>query len=169
MSKMENPIIRRARKLDAKAFLGLLTALANFEGLELPDEGAKHRIVNDIFERQRLGLFLATVGTKNVGYALYFYSYSSFLGRPTLYLEDIFVLEEYRGKGIGGSLFRRCVREARAKGCGRMEWAVLTWNRGAIEFYEKVGAKRLNDWYSYRLNSDEFEGIAELGRTKHTR
>lgn len=158
--------IRKARRSDVKPFLDLLTALANFEGLEPPNEGAKRRIVNDIFERKRLRVFVAAVGMKIVGYALYFYTYPSFLARPTLYLEDIFVLEEYRGKGIGSSLFRRCVREARAEGCGRMEWAVLTWNRKAINFYEKVGAKKLDDWHVYRLTSDQFERIVGTGATE---
>jgi len=87
-----------------------------------------------------------------VGYALYFYTYSSFVAKPSLYLEDLFVLEEYRKGGVGFALFRRCVREAISKGCGRMEWAVLAWNEKAIKFYEKLGAKRLSDWYVYRLD-----------------
>lgn len=157
---MENPIIRRVRRPDAEAVLGLLIALAKFEGLEPPDKEARLRLVDDIFKRKRLEVFLAVVGTRAVGYALYFYSYSSFLGRPTLYLEDIFVLEEYRGEGIGSALFRRCVREARLRGCGRMEWSVLAWNRKAINFYDKVGAKKLADWYAYRLDSDQFGRVA---------
>lgn len=160
---MENPTIRRVRRSDAAAVLGLLTALAAFEGLELPDEKAKARLVNDIFERRRLRVFVAGVGTKSVGYALYFYSYSSFLGRPTLYLEDIFVLEEYRGRGIGSSLFQRCIREAHKKGCGRMEWAVLSWNRKAIDFYERVGADRLDDWCMYRLDLNRSGASARRG------
>jgi len=166
---MEYPATRRAKRSDATALLDLLIALANFEGLEPPDEEAKQRIVDDIFAKERLGAFVAVVGAKRVGYALYFYSYSSFLGRPTLYLEDIFVLGEYRGRGIGSSLFHRCVREAHAKGCGRMEWSVLTWNHKAIDFYEKVGAKRLDDWYVYRLDSDQFEKIVDKRAAKRTR
>jgi GNAT superfamily N-acetyltransferase len=157
---MGNAVIRRAERRDADALFRLLTALAEFEGLEPPDRAARLRLSNDIFERKRLQVFLAEAGAKAVGYALYFYSYSSFLGRPTLYLEDIFVLKEYRGKGIGSALFRRCIREARVGGCGRMEWAVLTWNRKAIDFYEKAGARRLADWYVYRLDSDQFESVS---------
>jgi GNAT superfamily N-acetyltransferase len=159
---MEDFAIRRAKRSDARAFLVLLAALAGFERLEPPDEAAKRRIIKEIFVRRRLGLFVAEVGRELVGYALYFYSYSSFLGRATLYLEDIFVTEKHRRKGIGGTLFRRCAREALAKKCGRMEWAVLTWNRKAIDFYEKIGAERLDDWYVYRLSSDK---IADAART----
>ncbi|HME19424.1 MAG TPA: GNAT family N-acetyltransferase [Nitrososphaerales archaeon] len=148
--------VRRGRRSDARAFLELLTALAKFEKLKPPDKRTSRRLLEDVFTRDRLGLFVATLGTEVVGYALYFYSYSSFLGRPTFYLEDIFVSEEHRAKGIGTSLFRRCLKEAASKGCGRMEWAVLTWNRNAIRFYEKAGARRLDDWHVYRLASDQF-------------
>ena len=160
MPGMENVTIRRARRHDASTILRLLIALAEFEGLEPPDKAARLRLVDDIFERKRLEVFLAVVGSRAVGYALYFYSYSSFLGRPTLYLEDIFVLEEYRREGIGSALFRRCVREARIRGCGRIEWSVLAWNRKAIDFYEKAGAKKLTDWHVYRLGSDQFGRIS---------
>lgn len=153
--------IRRGRRSDSEAFLRLLTALAKFEKLEPPDESTRRRLVKDVFIRRRLGLFVAAVRADIVGYALYFYSYSSFLGRPTLYLEDIFVLDDYRGRGIGSSLFRRCLQEAASKGCGRMEWAVLTWNRNAIGFYERVDARRLDEWHVYRLTSDQFDRTAE--------
>jgi GNAT superfamily N-acetyltransferase len=168
MDDMEDFIVRRARRSDARAFLALLTALAGFERLEPPNEAAKRRIVSDIFARHRLGLFVAEAGGELVGYALYFYSYSSFLGRATLYLEDIFVTQGRRGKGIGSALFRRCANEAISKKCGRMEWAVLTWNRKAINFYEMVGAKRLDDWHVYRLSSDQLVNAARTeGTGKH--
>ena len=157
---MASLVVRRARKSDGQGFLGLLTALANFEKLEPPDEETKRRILQDIFSRRRLGLFVALTAAEVVGYALYFYSYSSFLGRPTLYLEDIFVSDEYRGKGIGASLFRRCAKEALSEGCGRMEWSVLTWNHNAIGFYENVGARRLDEWYVYRLDRSQLRGVA---------
>ena len=102
---------------------------------------------------------MAAEGEKLVGYALYFYTYSSFLARPSLYLEDLFVLERYRRRGAGFALFRRCVEEAIKRRCGRMEWAVLTWNEKALEFYEKLGAKRLDDWYVYRLDEKSFSRV----------
>lgn len=114
--------------------------------------------------KKLLGIFVAEDldSRRLVGYALYYYSYSSFLARPTLYLEDIFVMESHRKRGIGRGLFLRCVGEARRTGCSRMEWAVLTWNQKAIEFYEKLGAKRLNDWYYYRLSDDALRGSFPL-------
>jgi GNAT superfamily N-acetyltransferase len=153
--------IRRATREDSDQFLSLLVALANFEHLEPPSGAARARIIRDIFVRDRANLFVASEGGKLVGYALYFYTYSSFLARSTLYLEDIFVLEEFRGRGIGKSLFVRCVKEAVAQSCGRMEWSVLTWNRGAIAFYDQLGAERMDAWYVYRLTKRRLRALAE--------
>jgi GNAT superfamily N-acetyltransferase len=153
------PSVRKASVKDSGAFLDLLVGLANFEHLEPPNGAAKRRILDDIFQKKRATLLLATLRGKTVGYALYFFAYSSFLARPTLYLEDIFVLEACRGKGVGLALFLACAKEAARQKCGRMEWSVLTWNSKAIEFYEHLGAKRLDEWYVYRLSS---EGVARL-------
>jgi GNAT superfamily N-acetyltransferase len=155
--------VRKARRSDSKQFLRLLRALADFEKLNAPDKAAERRILADVFDKHRLGLFVAARETKLLGYALYYYSYSSFLARPTLYLEDIFVLKTNRGKGIGTRLFGRCVREAILEECGRMEWAVLTWNDSAIKFYENIGARRLNEWYVYRLNEMALKKLKSFG------
>jgi GNAT superfamily N-acetyltransferase len=145
-------VIRAGRSSDSEGFVRLVLALAEFEKLAPPSPAGRRRLVEDVFRKKRIRLFVAADGEKLVGYALYFYTYSSFVAKPSLYLEDLFVLEEYRKGGVGFALFRRCVREAIAKGCGRMEWAVLTWNEKAIKFYEKLGAKRLSDWNVYRLD-----------------
>jgi len=87
-----------------------------------------------------------------VGYAIYFFTYSTFNARPTLYLEDIFVLPEQRGRGAGVALFRACAREATVLGCARMEWQVLNWNTPSIEFYQRLGARQLDDWLPFRLD-----------------
>jgi len=152
--------IRRGRAIDGEPILRMIDSLARFERLEPPDPAAKRRMLRDLFKTKRLNLFVAKAGTERVGYALYFFTYSSFLARPTLYLEDLFVLEQERHRGIGKALFMACVREAVREGCGRMEWAVLTWNRNAIEFYEEIGAKRLGDWYVYRLDSGTLGKLA---------
>jgi len=164
--------IRLAKKSDSRGIQDLLVALANFEHLDPPDESAKRRIIHDIFSKRKLlRIFVAAdrASGKLVGYALYFYTYSSFLARPSLYLEDIFVLEEFRHHGIGRDLFVKCATEAKRNGCGRMEWSVLTWNEQAIDFYEKLGAKRLDEWYYYRLNRENIEKLtAETWKTKST-
>jgi GNAT superfamily N-acetyltransferase len=161
---MEKIIVRRARRNDSNQFLRLLVELANFEHLEPPSPSARRRIVRDIFDKKKLGLLLAFVSDTSAkkiaaGYALYFYTYSSFLARPTLYLEDLFVSEKFRLRKIGRELFMTCVMEASKKGCGRMEWSVLTWNKNAIRFYEKAGARRLKEWHYYRLDSKALDRI----------
>jgi GNAT superfamily N-acetyltransferase len=162
--------VRPATRRDSTEFVELLVALANYEHLEPPSSSAKRRIVDDVFTKKRINLFVSALNEerkKCVGYALYFYTYSSFLARPTLYLEDIFVLEDYRGLGIGRALFLKCADEARKERCGRMEWSVLTWNKSAISFYEKLGAKRLAEWYYYRLTSDVLERLSSEVRKRN--
>jgi GNAT superfamily N-acetyltransferase len=144
--------IREGRRSDAAGFFRLVEGLAKFEHLEPPDEAGKKRLLSDIFRKKRIRLLVAAEGRDLVGYALYFFTYSSFLARPTLYIEDIYVLEGRRGSGIGMDLFRRCAKEAVREGCGRMEWAVLKWNQGAISFYEGLGARRLDEWDVFRLD-----------------
>ncbi|MGD1055292.1 MAG: GNAT family N-acetyltransferase [Nitrososphaerales archaeon] len=157
---MNQTTIRRGRRADSAGFLKLLLALADFEHLEPPSADGQGRIIADIFEKKRLNLFVATERGRLVGYALYFYTYSSFLARPTLYLEDLFVLEEHRKKGLGFALFIKCIDEAIRQDCGRMEWAVLGWNKKAISFYERLGARKLDEWHFYRLARDRLKQIS---------
>jgi GNAT superfamily N-acetyltransferase len=141
--------IRRYRPGDAKAFVSLVRALARYEKLKPPTPAAARRLVRDV--GRRVEVFLAEEGGACVGYAIYLFTYSSFLARPTLYLEDVFVLPEHRGRGVGRAFFDALLREARRAGCGRMEWVVLDWNKPAIRFYDRLGAKPLSDWITYRL------------------
>ncbi|HLF95261.1 MAG TPA: GNAT family N-acetyltransferase [Planctomycetota bacterium] len=133
---------------DAKAFVVLVRGLAAYEKLKPPTPAACRRLVADIGRRIRV--LLCEVDGKKVAYAIYFFTYSSFLARPTLYLEDLFVLPEYRRHGIGKRFFDALRREARRGKCGRMEWMVLDWNKPAIRFYDMVGARPLGEWITYR-------------------
>jgi len=145
--------IRKARAADGNTILTLIRALADFEKLDPPDEAAQQRLLNDAFgERPRFDVFLAESGSEVVGYAFVFETYSTFLARPTLYLEDLFVLPGYRQQRVGFELFRYCAAEAARRGCGRMEWTVLDWNSNAINFYERQGARHLSEWLHYRLD-----------------
>jgi len=155
-------LVRKGRRADAEQFISLVLALAKFEHLDPPSKQGRTRLVDDIFRKKRISLLVASDGKRLVGYALYFYTYSSFVAKPTLYLEDLFVLEEYRKRGIGFSLFRKCVEIALAEGCGRMEWAVLTWNAKALRFYEKLGARRMSDWYVYRLDEQALGKVPKI-------
>lgn len=152
--------VRRARPEEAPVLIELILGLAEYEKLDPPDAEAQQRLVRDIFgPKPRLEAWLAFVDGAPAGYALTLETYSSFLALPTLYLEDIFVKPEFRGRGAGAAMFRRLVREARERGCGRMEWVVLDWNRPALEFYERFGARRLNEWITMRLTQDDFRRI----------
>ncbi|MEW5978140.1 MAG: GNAT family N-acetyltransferase [Acidobacteriota bacterium] len=152
--------VRRAERKDASVFLSLVDALADYEKLDRPDESAKERLIEDAFGQfPRIEVFLVEINGQVVGYAIVLETYSSFLALPTLYLEDIFVLQEYRGLGAGRKLFTHCVREAFTRGCGRMEWAVLDWNRPSIDFYERLGARQMKEWLTYRLLRSDMNGI----------
>ena len=95
------------------------------------------------------------------GFALFFHNFSTWIGRPGLYLEDLFVRPEHRGKGYGRALLIHLAKIARDRGCGRMEWAVLNWNEPAIQFYRKLGAKPMNEWTVFRLTRDEIASLAD--------
>ncbi|MEO6458053.1 MAG: GNAT family N-acetyltransferase [Chloroflexia bacterium] len=148
--------VRKATPEDAQTILGLVVELATFEKLPPPDEAAQKRLIEDAFgPRPRFEIFLAEVGDRVVGYAFVFETYSTFRALPTLYLEDLFVLEEFRGKKVGYALFKHCAQEAIKRGCGRYEWTVLDWNTHALDFYKRLGAKHLHDWHLYRLDGED--------------
>ena len=144
--------IRPYEKRDARDLVSLIRALAKYEKLKPPVAAAAKRLIADIGRRIRV--MMAEVDGRSVGYAIYLFTYSSFLARPTLYLEDVFVLPEHRRGGIGGRFFEALHREARREKCGRMEWVVLDWNAPAHRFYRKLGAKPLDNWITYRMVLD---------------
>lgn len=154
-------LIRSLTASDLPALLDLIDALADYESLPRPDSAARERLRRDALATPpRFWVLLAEWQQRVVGYAFYFETYSTFLARPTLYLEDIFVLPEERGRGIGRAFVRALAREAITRGCGRMEWQVLTWNAPSIAFYERLGARPLDDWRGYRLTADQFAAVA---------
>lgn len=152
--------IRRADREDAGALLTLVRALADYERLDPPTPAAQERLIADGWPGSGPPRFTAWLAETTepdgragaVGYAITFYTYSSFLALPTLYIEDIFILPEHRRFGAGSALFKTLEEEARRAGCGRVEWVVLDWNRTAQEFYRKLGGRHLDDWQYYRLD-----------------
>jgi len=152
--------IRRATLADVGAILNLIRDLATYE--RAPDEvtATEEQLVDVLFGKKPAAeVLLAFEDEEPVGFAVYFYNFSTWLGRAGLYLEDLFVRPEHRGQGYGRALLVELAKIARDRGCGRMEWAVLDWNEPAIEFYRKLGAKPMNEWTVFRLNAD---GIAKL-------
>ena len=158
-SEESKVVVRAATRKDATDIVKLIVGLAEFERLKPPDAEAKARLIRDIFNRRIVNVFVAVINKELAGYALYFYTYSSFLAQRTLFLEDIFVRRENRRDGVGKALFLRCVKEANARGCGRMQWEVLTWNTKAMRFYEKFGARRLDDLVLFRLDEKTLQNL----------
>ncbi len=144
--------IRKAKKSDSKEIIRLIIELARFEKLKPPSPAAQKNLIRDAFSsKPPFEIFLAFDGDTAVGYAFYFYTYSTFLAKRTLYLEDIYINDKYRGSGIGKKLMEKLFSTAKAKKCGRMEWIVLDWNKNAINFYDRLGAKEMKEWKFYRM------------------
>ncbi|MES2766518.1 MAG: GNAT family N-acetyltransferase [Bacteroidota bacterium] len=143
-------------------FFDLITALADFEKLPPPDEAARERLKADAFKNPtRFEAYLAFKDNTPAAYCIIFETYSSFLAKPTLYLEDIFVLPEFRGQKIALEIMKFLADKALQCGYGRMEWQVLDWNQDAINFYEKLGAKRMKEWFSYRITEEELRHVVQ--------
>ena len=144
--------IFKAGKKHSNAIIYLINELAKFEKLPPPDENAKKRLLKNAFGKKPLFNILGVKDEASiVAYAFYFFTYSSFLAKKTLYLEDIFISEKFRNKGIGKLLMNELIKIAKKNKCGRMEWCVLDWNENAINFYEKLGARQLKEWHYYRI------------------
>lgn len=154
--------VRAFAPADVPALLDLIDGLADYEHLERPDAAARTRLVADATAQPPpFQVLLVEVGERVAGYALFFFTYSTFLGRPTLYLEDLFVRPELRGLGAGLALFRACAAEAIRRDCGRMEWQVLDWNTPSMDFYESRGARRLREWLPFRLDGEALRALAD--------
>jgi GNAT superfamily N-acetyltransferase len=148
-------VVRELQESDMPRLLELIDGLADYEKLARPDSAARQRLTEDALSQPpRFRTLLAEVDGSVVGYAIYFFTYSTFRARPTLYLEDVFVLPELRGQGAGVALFRACARAAVDNSCARMEWQVLAWNEPSIAFYERLGARHQSDWLPFRLDDD---------------
>jgi GNAT superfamily N-acetyltransferase len=156
------PEIRRLRAEDGAAFLALVDAHADFEGMARPAADARARLLTHALSEPPLYRgYVAIVAGEVVGYAMVFLAYSSFLARPTLFIEDIFIGERERGKGVGTVFLQRLAAEALALGCARMEWMVQHWNEAAIGFYVAQGARPLADWCPYRVDGDALAALAK--------
>lgn len=152
-----NLIIRFAEKSDTPIIFSLIKQLAEYEKLSDKVITTEERIKQSIFgNNQFIEVLIAEFEGKAVGYALFFKNYSTFLGKAGIYLEDLFVLPDYRGKGIGKSLLKKIISIAKQRDYGRVEWSVLDWNVSAIEIYKKIGAEPLDEWKIFRLTSDKF-------------
>ena len=158
---MNNFTIRQANIHDVSTILSFIKALAEYEDMSDQVVATEELLKEWLFEKKKAKVLLAMEGDTPVGFALYFYNFSTFLGRAGIYLEDLFVKEEYRGKGYGKTLLKELARIAVEEGCGRLEWCCLDWNQPSIDFYLSLGAIPLDDWTQYRVTGDTLKELAE--------
>ena len=153
--------IRFAQPGDGKAILGFIRGLAEYENMSDDVVATEELLKEWIFEKQKAEVLFAAMDGKEVGFALFFHNFSTFLGRAGIYLEDLFVLPEYRGMGCGTALLRKLAQIALERGCGRLEWACLDWNKPSIDFYLSLGARPMDEWTTYRLTGETLERMAK--------
>ncbi len=158
---MSNMKIRYAEEKDIPLILQFINELADYEHM-LNEVVATEEILKEwIFEKGNAEVIFALEDEKEVGFALFFHNFSTFLGRAGIYLEDLYVRPECRGKGYGKGLLRELARIAVERGCGRLDWQCLDWNTPSIEFYLSLGAEQMSDWTGYRLSGDTLKAMAE--------
>lgn len=150
---------RYATEDDCALILSFIKALAEYEKMSNQVVATEELLKEWIFEKQKAEVIFACEGEKEVGFALFFHNFSTFLGRAGIYLEDLFVLPEYRGKGYGKGLLERLAQITVERGCGRLEWACLDWNQPSIDFYRSLGAAPMDEWTTYRLTGKTLEAM----------
>jgi GNAT superfamily N-acetyltransferase len=158
--------IRRAEASDAALILSFIRALAEYEHLSPSVVATEQDLLRDGFGHEpKFRCVIAEWDQRPVGFALYFYNYSTFQGRPGIFLEDLFVNPEFRGKGIGRALLLHLARLAVRENCGRYVWQVLDWNTPSIEFYKSLGAKLMSEWLTMRVEDAALENMAAQGQS----
>jgi GNAT superfamily N-acetyltransferase len=154
--------IARATERDVPVILSLIKGLAEYEKLSAEVTATGEGLRASLFGREKAAeVLLAYDGETPVGFAVYFQNYSTFLGRPGIYLEDLFILPDWRQRGHGRRLLAELARIALERNCGRLEWAVLDWNEPALRFYRSLGARAMDEWTVYRMTGDAIRRLAE--------
>lgn len=161
MSEKTAYSFRKAVREDVPLILKFIRALAVYEKMEDRVVGDEKLLESELFDRQKAEVIFALEREKEVGFALFFHNFSTFLGRSGLYLEDLFVLPEYRGKGYGKAILKKLASIAVERGCGRLEWSCLDWNKPSIDFYLSLGAAPMSDRTVYRLTGNTLKVLAE--------
>lgn len=157
-------VIRKAVREDAPLILEFIKGIARYEKMESDVEATEETLEEQLFDKERAEVIFAMEDGKEVGFALFFHNFSTFVGRAGLYLEDLYVYPEYRGKGYGKALFMELVRIACERRCGRMEWVCLNWNTPSIDFYRSMGAVSLDEWTTYRLDKEALSRLQAANR-----
>ena len=162
---MNRTEFRFATEKDVALILNFIKGIAEYEKMSDEVVADENLLREWIFEKKRAEVIFAMENGKEVGFALFFHNFSTFLGRAGIYLEDIFVEPEYRGRGHGKALIRRLAQIAVERGCGRLEWCCLDWNKPSIDFYLSFGARPMDEWTTYRLAGDKLADFASGGST----
>lgn len=158
---MEQEVFRFAEENDAALILQFIRELAEYENM-LDEVVATEELLHEwIFEKNKAEVIFVMEDGKEVGFALFFHNFSTFLGRAGIYLEDLYVKPQFRGKGYGKALLKKLAQIAAERGCGRLEWCCLDWNKPSIAFYLSLGAVPMEDWTLYRLSGDTLQKMAE--------
>lgn len=152
---------RFANEGDCKLILSFIRKLADYEKMSDQVVATEELLQEWIFEKKKAEILFVCDGEKEVGFALFFHNFSTFLGRAGIYLEDLFVLPEYRGKGYGKALLKALAKLTVKRGCGRLEWACLDWNQPSIDFYHSLGAVPMEEWTTYRLTGETLLEMAK--------
>lgn len=151
--------LRPAVATDKATVIAMVNAMADCDQMPKLDAEAQQRLVRDAFERKKFEMVLADWEGKAVGYVAFFEAYSTFEARPTLFIDDLFVVPEYRGRHVGYELFRYCLAESQKRDCGRMEWLVLENNRSALGFYDRLKTHQLKGWAPFRMGRNDIDKL----------
>ena len=158
---MENMQFRYAEEKDTALILEFIKDLAEYENMQDEVVATEELLTEWIFQKEKAEVIFALEDGKEVGFALFFHNFSTFLGRAGIYLEDLYVKPEYRGKGYGKGLLRKLAKITVERGCGRLDWSCLDWNKPSIDFYLSLGAEPLDEWTVYRATGDTLKKLAE--------
>ena len=158
---MNTVTFRKAEREDIALILEFIKGLAAYEKMENEVVADEALLEEWIFDKQKAEVIFAVADGKEVGFALFFHNFSTFLGRAGLYLEDLFVKPEYRGKGYGKAILKKLAAIAVERGCGRLEWSCLDWNKPSIDFYRSLGAVPMEEWTVYRVTGETLKKLAE--------
>lgn len=160
-TKLENYKLKFAEEKDVPVILGFIKELASYENLTHEVVATEELLKQSLFERRMAEVIIGEYEGKPVGFALFFHNFSTFLGRPGIYLEDLYIMPEMRGKGFGKALLSFLARLAVERDCGRLEWACLDWNQPSINFYRQLGAVPKDEWTVYRVSGGTMTRLAE--------
>ena len=156
-----NIIFEKASRKDVPIILQFIKDLARYEKLENEVIATEELIEEWLFDKEKAEVIFACENEKEIGFALFFHNFSTFLGRAGLYLEDLYIMPEYRGHGYGKAMIKELARIAVERGCGRLEWWCLDWNQSSIDFYLSLGAKAMDEWTVYRITGESLRKLSE--------